>query len=265
MNDQYDSGLDDGYETSSNRKNDYIQLPFDAPIMAWRHGSIGSEKGSSKYFGRWTSGVPEYDKFAESSGLAVPKSFETHVNSKTGKEYQLYAWRSLIFAPIASRKRWFVNANSGKKNSHIQTLAILADKRDGELIATIPAMLSAKVFAGDKFEKLIAEWLEYAKSKDAVIPPQYFWMAVGTFGDAQDFVGPKHTSTLPTLWVNEKTLPKFVGNETARKMKTIKEEALLWLHDKKWLSGETDTAHATEQQPDQPEYNPGYQDNSIPF
>ena len=259
MNYQLDQDLmDEDYQTTNAASVDYEQLPFAAPIIYWKHGSKTAKPKSTSYYGRWNSDQDGYDQVAQELNIAVPQSVETRINDK-GEQYHIYAWRAIIFAPIASRFRWYFDKKRNKNISHIQVLVHLAERKEGTLVATMPAVLSAKVYASDDLKKCIKDWFAFVENLQPAIPPHYFYMAAGTFGDTQEFVGSHKNETKPTLYLPKdataESLP-FVGNEIARKIKALKAEAQPWLNDENWLKpgNETETSEqsATEYQPTKP-------------
>ena len=225
-------------QTTGGSGTRYEQLPFDAPLFAWRHGDPAFPNTDTKHFGRWAIGVEKFDPFAEANDLAVPKLVEEHPQRDqngrpvSDKYYSIYTFRYLIFAPVAIRKRWTTV-------SQVQALVHLAEKRDDQLVPTHLAVLSAKVFSSSQLEGLINQWFKHIEKFEPGIPPQYFYMAVGTFGDKSKFEGTHGTTTLPQLFVNPKltkdSLP-FVGQDIARKMADAQLNAQAWLNDEAWLN-----------------------------
>lgn len=254
FNYQLDADLaNDEYQSTGGSGSNFVQLPFEAPVIYWKHGDSNvvpdkSGKYPLQYYGRWNCGTDDWDKATLASGIEVTTPLddvEKRPSKKNGKVvpgefYQVYAWRHLLFAVIAQRSRWF-KTRDGKNLSHVQVLVQLAEKRDNVLVPTITAVLSAKVFASTRLEQLIKDWFKKIDELGPNIPPHYFYMAIGTFGSEQKFDGNHGTSTLPTLFIPDNLqadkLP-FVGIEVARKMQEIKLNSQDWLNDQAWLKPE---------------------------
>ena len=257
--------MQNGYQATNIAGVDYEQLPFTAPIIYWKHGNKQTDPNQIGHFGRWNSDLEDYDKAAQEANLAVPQSYETRINDKE-EQYHVYAWRNLIFAPIASRFRWYFDRGRGKNISHIQILVHLAERRETGLVPTMPAVLSAKVFASSDLEKCIKDWFAFVKELQPTIPPRYFYMAVGTFDQNQVFTGSHNNETKPKLWLPKdataESLP-FVGNETAHKIAAMQNEAQPWLNDENWLKPKKE--HEQSQPEPEPAYEPNQPAQDIPF
>lgn len=279
MNYNLDNDLKEETYQQSNPASSFVRLPFDVPIWYWKHGDANIDAGSIAHFGRWNCGVEEYDQIAQVANIATPKHIENRVKKdqrgvpKSGENYRVYASRVLVFAVIASRSRWFFNKSTGKNNSHVQILAHLFAKDDQGIVKpTIPVVLSAKVLASGALENAQAKWFDHIRSFGPNIPPMYFYMAVGTFGEESKFSGAHGTSTIPELYIKKdltaESLP-FVGNPTARKMSELKLNAQDWLNDQDWLN----PSQGNQQQPpqdrqtayQQPAPAPSEDDSEIPF
>ena len=274
----------DKYQKTGGSESNYVKLPFDVPVVYWKHGDANAQPGPDgkmpiTHYGRWNTSVDEWDQIVIESNLDIkPPEFEQRPKKDRaghllpGEFYRVYSWRYLMFSVIAQRSRWFPSKQadgSTRKMSHCQILAHLAEKQGKEIVPTLPVVLSAKVFASTHLEKLISQWFAFIDDLGPNVPAQYFYMAIGTFGDKSVFSGTRGTSTLPQLFVNDKltkdTLP-FVGNDIARKMSELKINAQEWLNDEAWLKPETvksgSGGASSSHQPE--EYAPD-DDESIPF
>lgn len=274
---QLDNDLKDNEYQQSNAQSSFVTLPFDAPVLYWKHGDVDVTPGTIGHYGRWNCQMEDFDKIAQAANIPAPKEIETRVKKDrngrpTSETYKVYAWRAVVFAVIASRSRWIHNQRTGKNNSHTQILVHLFDKNsEGAIIPTVPAILSAKVLASGALENCVKKWFDTIHSFNTVkIPPIYFYMAVGTFGEQSKFTGSHGTSTLPELYTPQNltadNLP-FVGNGIARKMSDLKLQAQDWLNDQDWLTGNYQQS-GQQQQAQRPEYHqePTPQESdSIPF
>lgn len=232
-----DDLMGESYEQNQ-RENNYVQLPFDAPLLSWRQGNPDAEAQSSKWYGRWSINIEDWDKMLEKKELPAPKEFETHPKKDKnyvpipGEFYRIYTWRHLIFSTICSRTRWV----NGKSTTH--TLVYLAEKKDAELQPLFPAILSAKAWTANHVLKNIDKWMTHVVELGIPLPPHYFYMAMGTFGKESHFSGSHGKETYPTLFIHKTPAAdqlEFVGNEIARVMAEMKVNALDWMNDPEWL------------------------------
>ena len=130
---------EDTYQQTGGRENRFVQLPFEVPIIYWKHGDPEVIPDANKnypitHYGRWNCGIEDFTAFAERLNLDVPEDVEKRPkkdrsgNVISGEFYEVVAWRSLIFAVVAQRSRWYKN-RKGKNLSHMQVLVQLADSK----------------------------------------------------------------------------------------------------------------------------------------
>jgi len=222
-------------------RDDGIQLPFYAPVIYWRNGDRAlSEVGGVGHFGGWES--QDFDMaFSERGG--VPNGF------KVEKRFfgEVWAARSVLFAPISARYRWMEKENK----SHNQVLVVLATQHDGKIAKWGTAVLSYKgVNTKEQFEKATQHWetatrqfrVDFASGMQA----WYFYKYIGTFGEFVDLeVGVKPKSSIITPMslympkMSEKVIKTtYVGDDLYTRMSELHESAKEWANDSRWKGSE---------------------------
>lgn len=257
--------------------SDGIRLPFTAPIVWWKHGKNQFKQfGGVRYFGGWGTNAEEFYAAIGEFGV-TPTGFADATFSGNDGDFNVYESRAVVFAPIATRKRW-ITKESGKGRSHIQMLCMMAQQEGAEFAAWGPIVLSAKGLTTREIETAMRNFESFTSEvRQQVapgVPPLYFWRMLGTFGKQPEYtkVGSgDNTSmiTYPTVYQPEKVTPEglermFVGNEVAGQMVQLRKDASDWLGDKQWKQSKEDVA-ATDQ-PVDPYLAGGFiPDEEMPF
>ncbi len=228
-----------------NPEGEGIQLPFSAPLFWWKNGdSRMSQLGGVQHFGGWESEEKDIVAASAENG-ELPDDFV--YDSRVGKEgtYQVCARRNLTIVPIKTRRRWI-------ERSHSQTLVLIGLKRDGggfDVWGT--AVLTAKGYSSARLTSSFDAWDKHTRDTRKEIAPGvpsfYFWQATGTFGDfKEETVGSKKKNAITPI---QAYLPEmsagllqslYVGDETARLMSELSDQAQEWATDKRWLKNEKD-------------------------
>ena len=239
-----------------------ILLPFPVAVFYWRSGN-GAMKaaGGTHYFGGWNLDFEKSHDVVNDFGTVRDSELETHVGSEGG-EYVVHATRSLVIAPIRTRKKWITG-----ERPEIEVLALVGEKNEsGGIDVWGEAVLLSKGWAVTYLENTIKEWGKYtqeARIKWAMMnsgkpmPSWYFWSFVGTFGEFKsNMVGKGKQSHVakaelfkPPL-VNEKQLELYyVGTDIYRRMADLYNQAEEWATDTDWLNntyGNSDIPVTTE-------------------
>jgi hypothetical protein len=206
-----------------------IRLPFPVAVLRWLNGDAHNKKSNDPtYFGGWAVGEDSMNDLVAQSGIAAHSAFmKTSLVNNDGKEYSAYISRTITVAVCAKRKQW------GDKGSHVQILALAAELDPDKKVFNIwaPVMLTAKGYSAKYIEDALGQWdsassnarREFAQG----MPSQFFWAAIGTFGDQPTFesVGKAQKSTITPckLWLpkefNDAIITRhFVGVDNMKKM-----------------------------------------------
>ncbi|MBT7072377.1 MAG: hypothetical protein HN975_15970 [Anaerolineae bacterium] len=246
---------DDVKAINPNPEADGIQLPFVAPVFWWKNGDKRmSHDNGVQYFGGWEGNEDDIrDAMIENGEL--PEDFV--LDSRMGNEgaYSVYSRRSLTVVPIKARKRWV------DSRSHSQTLCLLGLPKEGggfKVWGTI--VLTAKGYATDRLSEAIKAWTVHTKPMRLEhapnVPSWYFWQALGTSGEfVEESVGKSIKSNITPISaflpkMNKELLEKvYVGNDLARKISELEEQAKEWATDKRWLKNETEETAPIAQTP----------------
>lgn len=226
---------------------DRIELPFTAPYFWWQNGKPAYKAaGNSAYFGGWASSSDEFDAAMQQAGIENPGFKRLTMANNEGKEYDIYAARSLAVAVIAKRNRWVVDEVTGKGRGHTQILCYSAVVTKTDKGATYapwsPIVISGKGLAAKAIETALTDFdrltgaarRQYAKN----LPAWFFWANVGTFGDKpiQKMVGTGQQSPitpasvyLPETITADHLKAWYVGSDIAAVMVDLKAQAKEWL------------------------------------
>lgn len=250
MSDLFDLPQEFVNEVAGAMSGEKIELPFVAPYFWWQNGKPAYKAlGSAAYFGGWASDADTYEGILHNNGLEIPGNTKriTLANNE-GKEYDVFACRSMPVAVIAKRSRWMIDETTGKGRGHTQILAYAATGKKTEAgtayVAWSPVVISGKGLAAKAIEDALRDFdrntaaarRQYAKN----LPAWFFWCNIGTFGDKpeQKMVGSGQQSPITPATVY---LPKdgvitaemlktwYVGGDVAAVMVDLKKQAKEWL------------------------------------
>jgi len=238
-----------------------IELPFFTPYLWVTNGDPKLKSlNNALYYGGWAAKMDDMIEFlSQYEHKDFPTGFSnTEIATKDGNAFDAMIARSLIVAPIATRKSW-LDQNGGRFNEyqtgtrqHVQTLTYLASKVDNTFIPFGPVVLSAKGFQARNLLAAFSDWNRHTASLRRKIAPTVpawcFYLALGTFGKefSAKLVGKKGAQSpitpisayLPKD-LTETTLESlFVGQDIAILMGEYLDQAQDWL--KAWKEG-TDT------------------------
>jgi hypothetical protein len=193
--------------------------------MYWRNGdsSLASldEIKTAMRFGGW--GI-DYEAVSKIDNLPteLPNTWHLHenlVSQSNGKQYNAYMTRHAHIAPIVRRYRW----NSFTNRSEVQYLCYLAEKGINPWGYVV---ISAKSLDTKVLDGIFDEFKKKSEGAREGTPINYFFVAIGTFGDKPKFEtrgkGNKTSQvTPPQLFIpesgfNSENLKQvFVGKEIA--------------------------------------------------
>ncbi len=246
------------------------RLPFAAPYLWVVNGDPKMKPlGGALYYGGWITRAEEMLAVCEEKGVAVPPGFARQpIPLRNGEEFEGFATRYVLVAPIGARSAWLQGSNNlhvsryqeGARR-HVQALCLLGSKHGENGSATVipwgPVVLTAKGYQATYLVKAFREWEKKTKplrQKVAPgVPAACFYMAVGTFGDKPEVmnVGRAESSTITPIRLylpsalTEKTMEQlFVTEALAQLMVELRKEAEPWLNAWEPAEGEMDEAPA---------------------
>lgn len=245
--------------------------PYPAPEMYWRNGdsalaSIADIKTALR-FGGW--GV-DADSLSKIDDLPpqLPNTWQLHenlVSKSNGKQYNAYLTRTAHVAPIVRRYRW----NTYNNRSEVQYLCYLAE-RDFQPWGFV--VLSAKSLDTKVLDSVFKEFEVKTEKLREGTPINYFYIAIGTFGDAPKFEtrhgkgGSTSQVTPPQLWTPkdghtpETIKACFVGKEVAADIYVALNDPAV----KEWVEAWKAKDNGKQQQPDEMPQPPDAEDG-FPF
>ena len=244
--------------------NDFVELPFNAPLFWWKRGGDMTGDDVAKH-GGWICNQENFIKMApyENGEMILPKRMDEVVfsSSYSGGTYSTYCTRSMPVAPFAQRFRWTYRTTldgekdkTDKGRGHLQVLAIAAIVDDAKKYQYwSPVILSAKGLSAKSLQDCLkafdsATMLLRGKELKG-IPANFFWQHLGSFGkemvkktvgsgNQSNFITPIQVYMPET--VDMEFLEKvFVGNEIATTMGELAKMSAEWLDE--WKSSKTDT------------------------
>ncbi len=230
-------------------QDDRIKLPFPTAALYWRAGDPRmKELGGTKHFGGWNMDFEKNSDIVEDFGVLPNSSLETFMGDDG--EYAVHGTRSIIIAPIRTRKKWL----KGERNT-IQMLCLIGKKNsDGNVELWGPAILGSRGYAVTYLLDTVREWQrhtkdareQWAKYKSGkVIQSWYFWSFVGTFGDfALNMKGKNAKSHVSQARIfkadistEEKLVSYYVGDDNFSLINALYKQAEDWATDEEWLTG----------------------------
>lgn len=252
-----------------------VRLPFPVAVLRWLNGDARNKKAADPtYFGGWAVSSDNMEDLIAQSGVGLHASFfEAELVNNDGKEYKAYIARSITVAVCAKRTQWIKG-----KGSHMQILALAAELNQDKkaFTAWAPVMLTAKGYSAKNINDALSKWdsatsaarREFASG----MPSQFFWAAIGTFGQEPIFesVGKTQKSTITPCdaWLpkefNDAIITRhFVGEENMKRMAELTKLSEEWR--KAWASKEGDKTEAPDNLAQGEESQPAVSDADIPF
>jgi hypothetical protein len=244
---------------SGMRSGDAIELPFPV-VYSWVLNGQASYKsqGGALYYGGWACKADDLETVSEQSGITKPVGWQqVTISSRDGDEYEAYAARHVIVAPIGKRESWLVDGHRSSAyveggRRHLQVLAYLAsvasnqaqgDNGGKSYIPWGPVVLSAKGYQARNLLDAFAKWekatAQLRRKVAPGVPAWCFYLALGTFGKerqtanvgkagAQSPITP--VSAFIPEGMDEKRLESlFVGDGVAAVMADLMDQAAEWL------------------------------------
>jgi hypothetical protein len=236
------------------RTGDTTELPFPV-VYIWALNGQASyrSQGGALYYGGWACKSEDLLAAAEAQELAVPKEWNhVTISSRDGGEFEAYAVRNVIVAPVGKRLSWL---HEGKRSAayaegarrHLQVLAYLAEPvgeiDSRQFIPWGPVVLTSKGYQARNVLDSLARWEKATALLRRKIAPQVpawcFYLSLGTFGKdrqvlnvgkpgAQSPITPI-SEYIPDKLTEEKMQNLFVGEDIARKMADLQDQSSEWL------------------------------------
>jgi len=226
-----------------------IRLPFAAPVIWAVNGTAALKAlGGAQYYGGWAVKDEDLEDAAQEWSVDMPANFtQAEISPRNGDTYSAYTARSIAVAPICLRQSWildghrFVDYQDGSRR-HVQILCMMAVKVDKKYAKWGPVVLSAKGFQARNITDAFKAWEKHTapmrRKVASLIPPAAFWVVMGTFGDEREFInvgkpGAQSPITPIKAWLSKEVTAEmlagwFIGNDTAREMKDLREQADEW-------------------------------------
>jgi hypothetical protein len=211
-----------------------VELPFIAPLIYWRSGNDALEHMQEiqgvQRFGGWAIQPDQIDPFPSLPELSMTFAL-TELSGSEGK-YTNFLSRQIDVAVVARRFAWF-------DKSVTQYLAYM--KNFGAVI------LQAKSTTGKDLDAAVSDFKK--KSVDArwnastasAVTEQFFFMSIGSFGDAPVFVkktnarGDETRVTVPVILTPKEGFTaaniQYVGRDIAGEIVNMQKQAKAWLDD----------------------------------
>lgn len=231
---------------------DFVELPFYAPFVWVLNGKANLKNPTDKinvpYFGGFAVSKEDFELAVTEFGNPGNFTFYPMTNQE-GKDYEVYASRTVAVAPIVTRERWI------EGRGHVQILAYAGRRADdGQFAPWGPVVLTAKSYTAKNLRESLKAWESFTAKVRREFAPGYpanlFYCFVGTFGERkQEMVGKGSQSPITPVQLYkgkdgqataEMLQSNFVGVEVANLMKALKEQAREWVAD--WKKPVEETA-----------------------
>jgi hypothetical protein len=235
------------------RSGDAQELPFPV-VYLWALNGQASyrSQGGALYYGGWACKSDDLQMAAEAQEIEIPRDWTLDsITSRDGGEFEAYTTRYVIVAPIGKRVSWlhdgkrYANYVDGARR-HLQILAYLAegigDAENRQFQPWGPIVLTAKGYQAQNMLDALVRWEKVTASLRRKVAPQVpawcFYLSLGTYGKERQVLNvgkPGAQSPITPIGTyieglsEQKLQNLFVGEETARLMVEIQDQASDWL------------------------------------
>jgi hypothetical protein len=240
------------------RSGETAELPFPVTYIWALNGQASyRSQGGALYYGGWACKKEDLHQASEAQDLGIPADWASvTISSRDGGEFDAYTSRNVIVAPIGKRLSWlhegkrYANYLEGARR-HLQILAYLAEtKGDVEkrhFVPWGPVVLTTKGYQARNVLDALVRWekatMPIRRKFAPQVPAWCFYLALGTHGKERQVVnvgkpGAQSPITPISAYIEglteEKLQNLFVGEDIARSMAEIQDQASDWL--KAWNS-----------------------------